>query len=233
MSTRPPNFTIPQAPPFHSPMFPGLGPLAQPWVMWFARMAAAAGSTDADVIAAFGDAGDVAAVNDLAREFAQQSVPVDSAAAIADLQRELAQQPIPRDLGPIVDALDRLIALIPVASSVEGQIRDIQTELALMPVYPAAGVSGSGSEVYQITQVITTDVSIADPGGLVDVGQEVEYQLTQDSTGGWVVSWDTEFKGVSPLTVGRVANFWNVVRFRKLASGMYARLFATGDVDLS
>lgn len=80
-----------------------------------------------------------------------------------------------------------------------------------------------------IAQTLTTNTTISDPA-LPD-GAEVEYHLTQDSTGGWVVSWNSNFKGVDTLTVPGDAGTTTVVRFRKIG-GSYAMLFNSGGMTL-
>ena len=87
--------------------------------------------------------------------------------------------------------------------------------------------------VIQKAQTITANTTIADPTTSVPVGMEVEWQLTQNVVGGWVVTWASVFRGVSALTVGRTASRMNIIRFRKLTATQLVRIFSVGDVDLT
>lgn len=78
--------------------------------------------------------------------------------------------------------------------------------------------------IYTLTEAIT----IADPGATVSIGQEVEYQFTQDATGGWAVTWDAVFKG-SP-SVGTGASRMSIVRFRKESQTQYVKLWESVNV---
>jgi len=84
--------------------------------------------------------------------------------------------------------------------------------------------------VYIDARTITANTTIAAPTTVSD-GGEIEFQLTQDGTGGWVVSWNAVFKGVDALVVGTTASLLNIVRFRRLGSA-YVRLFSIGDIAL-
>ncbi len=105
------------------------------------------------------------------------------------------------------------------------EIEELRTLLAAMADPRPIPVT-----LVQIPQTITANTTIADPGGLVEIGVEAEYQLTYDGVGGWVVTWDAAFKGVGALTVGRTANRLNVVRFRRISSTQLLLLFSVADV---
>lgn len=90
--------------------------------------------------------------------------------------------------------------------------------------------AASAPSITVISRLLTASTTISDPGGDIAAGVEIEYQLTQDSTGGRVVSWSSTFKGVDALTVGRTAGRMSVIRFRKLTSTRIVRLFAVSDI---
>ena len=85
--------------------------------------------------------------------------------------------------------------------------------------------------VARIEQTITADTEIADPTKL-PVGVTVDYLILQDGTGGWAVTWASVFKGVSPLTVGRTANFISAVRFYKRSATQLVIQSNQGDIEI-
>jgi hypothetical protein len=99
---------------------------------------------------------------------------------------------------------------------------DIGTIVSESPEAPAG-------TIYIDARTITANTTIGVPTTVAD-GGEIEFQLTQDGTGGWVVSWNAVFKGVGALSAGRTANLLSILRFRRLASNYY-RLFANGDIS--
>lgn len=87
--------------------------------------------------------------------------------------------------------------------------------------------------VVRIAQTITAPVTIANPNATTVVapaGTTLRYVITMDGSGGHAVSWAAEFKGISPLTVGRTANRVSVVQFDVLSTNQFVLFAERGDI---
>jgi len=144
----------------------------------------------------------------------------------------------------ITEELRRLISAGDSGSTAGSRLDDLESLIAAGDALPAVGARLDDLEkliwtmieattpplvVVQIASTAVADTLIADPGALVALGQEVEYQITQNAVDGWIITWVAAFKGAGPLTVGRVALRMNVVRFRRLSFGLVL-LFSVGDI---
>lgn len=90
----------------------------------------------------------------------------------------------------------------------------------------------------RLTQTITANALIPDPNASsinVPAGIRVRYVITQDSTGGWTVTWNGVFKGITATTVGRTANRVSIMEFDCLSTSpsVLVRILGVGDVDVS
>lgn len=88
-----------------------------------------------------------------------------------------------------------------------------------------------------IEQTITADTLIADPNAgappdVIPAKAPVDYHILQDGTGGWAVTWNAVFKGVSFLTVGTVADKLNIVNYRAMSSSQLVMDGNFGDITV-
>lgn len=101
---------------------------------------------------------------------------------------------------------------------------------------------GSGDWTYYsghgiIEQTITEDTLIADPNAgappdVIPAKAPVDYHILQDGVGGWAVTWDAVFKGVTALTVGTLSSKLNIVNFRAMSSSQLMMDGNFGDITV-
>ena len=78
----------------------------------------------------------------------------------------------------------------------------------------------------RLVQTFTANTLIADPNAttrVVPAGTPFRYGLLQDGTGGWVITWNGVFKGVTALTVGRTADRASTVEFDAFSTTQFVK----------
>lgn len=134
---------------------------------------------------------------------------------------------------PQKTAVREVTALPPITSSYDGELVFFASQVYR---FNEAAVPGGQWEILVTTavieQTVTANTLIADPSVTVPVGSFVDYFILQDSTGGWVVTWNAVFKGISALTVGRTADFISAVRFFKKSATQLIITSSQGDIEI-
>lgn len=74
-------------------------------------------------------------------------------------------------------------------------------------------IAPSTTASYTDAQTVTADVMVVSPVLVPNDGDHLVVFITQDSTGGWVVTWDTIFKQVTENDVEQIANWMTTLTF--------------------